>query len=85
MLLTTMSSREFNQDIAKAKRDALKGPVIITDRSHPSHVLLSIKEYQNITSKMESIVELLAMPNELEIDFEAGTLNEKLFKPADLS
>ena len=85
MFSTTISSREFNQHIAKAKRDALNGPVIITDRNHPSHVLLSIKEYQNITSKKESIVELLAMSDTLEIDFEVKTLDQILFKPVDLS
>ena len=30
--MTTMSSREFNQDAGKAKRLAMQGPVFITDR-----------------------------------------------------
>jgi antitoxin (DNA-binding transcriptional repressor) of toxin-antitoxin stability system len=32
MNVTTVSSREFNQDTSKAKKAARRGPVIITDR-----------------------------------------------------
>ena len=42
MLITTLSSREFNQDSSRAKRAAQQGPVFITDRGHPAHVLLTI-------------------------------------------
>jgi len=82
MAITTISSREFNQDISKAKRAAAKGPVFITDRGQPAHVLLTIEEYQQIIDKKESIIELLAMPNPIE--FEPPRLN-KLFKPEDFS
>ena len=60
MGITTVSSREFNQDVSRVKRAAVNGPVFRTDRGHPSHVLLTIEEYQKITGKKESIVELLA-------------------------
>ena len=43
---TIVTSREFNQDISKAKIDAMKGPVFITDHGQTEHVLLSIKDYQ---------------------------------------
>lgn len=85
MGITTVSSREFNQDVSKAKRAAAHGPVFITDRGHPSHVLLTIEEYRKITAKKESIVDLLAMPDAAEIDFEPPYLNKKLYQPADLS
>jgi len=85
MTITTVSSREFNQDVSKAKRAALSGPVFITDRGHPAHVLLSIEEYQEITDKKESIVELLAMPDVTEIDFEPPRLDKDIYRPADLS
>ena len=86
-MITTFSSREFNQDAARAKRAANKGPVFITDRGRTAHVLLSIKEYQKITNKGKSIVELLAMPEMAEIDpdFEFPRLGDELFKPVDLS
>lgn len=44
----TFSSREFNQDTARAKRAAKNGPVFITDRGEPSHVLISFEEYERL-------------------------------------
>ncbi len=83
MSITTVSSREFNQDVSKAKRATQSGPVLITDRGHPSHVLMTIEEYHKITDKKVSIVELLAMSEVAQIDFETSRL-EKLYQPADL-
>ena len=85
MTIKTVSSREFNQDVSTAKRAAFNGPVFITDRGHPAHVLLTIEAYQEITGKGESIVELLAMPDAADIDFEPPRLNRELYRPADLS
>jgi prevent-host-death family protein len=85
MGITTVSSREFNQDVSRVKRAAVNGPVFITDRGHPSHVLLTIEEYQKLTDKKESIVELLAMPDAADIDFEPPRLSKSLYQPADLS
>lgn len=74
MPITTLSSREFNQDVGRAKKAAIKGPVVITDRGRPAHVLLSIDEYRRITGKQESIVDLLAAPNTAGIDFDPPRL-----------
>jgi prevent-host-death family protein len=85
MPITTLSSREFNQDTGRAKKAARKGPVFITDRGRPAHVLLSIREYQKITKNRESILDMLAMPGVADIDFEPPRLSGKLFRPADFS
>lgn len=85
MAITTLSSREFNQDATKAKKAAKRGPVFITNRGRPAHVLLTIEEYQRITHKRENIVDLLAMPEVAEIDFDPPKLGGKLFRKADLS
>ena len=85
MGITTISSREFNQDVSKVKRSTANGPVFITDRGQPSHVLLTIEDYQKITDKKESIVELLAMPDAADIDFEPPLLSKELYQSADLS
>lgn len=85
MNITTISSREFNQDVSGAKRAALNGPVFITDRGHPAHVLLTIEEYQKVTDRGESIIELLAMPEAADIDFEPARLKNELYRPEDLS
>ena len=82
---TIVTSREFNQDVSKAKRDAMKGPVFITDRGQTAHVLLNVKDYQKITDKNKSIVELLAMPEAGDVDFEIPRLNKELYRPIDLS
>ena len=57
MTITTLSSREFNQDASRAKKAAKQGPVFITDRGRPAHVLLTIKEYRKITNKQENILD----------------------------
>jgi len=43
-MVVTITSRVFNQDAAGAKRAASQGPVFITDRGRPAHVLLSIAD-----------------------------------------
>jgi len=48
-------------------------------------VLLSIKQYENLTGKQKSIVEMLAMPGVAEIDFEPPRLGDEYPIPADLS
>ena len=76
-MATTLSSREFNQDTSRAKKAAAKGPVIITDRGRPAHVLLTIGDYQKLSgtqANRANIVDLLAMPGGAEIEFEAPRL-----------
>ena len=85
MAITTLSSREFNQDAGRAKRATAKGPVFITDRGRPAHVLLSILEYRKITNKHENILDMLAMPEADEIEFEPPRLGDEILRPADFS
>ena len=85
MPITKLSSREFNQDTSKAKRAAKRGPVFITDRGRPSHVLLTAEEYKRITGSKKSIVDLLAMPEAAEIEFEPPRLIGDLHEQVDLS
>ena len=85
MAITTVSSREFNQDVSKAKRATANGPVFITDRGQPAHVLLSVEDYQKIVGEEQSIVTSLSMPEASAIDFEPETLKGGLFNSADLS
>jgi prevent-host-death family protein len=70
MSITTLSSRELNQDIGRAKKAARYGPVFITDRGKPAHVLLSIEDYQRLTGRHRNIVEALSMPGLADIDFD---------------
>ncbi len=85
MTITKLSSREFNQDTSRAKRAAKRGPVFITDRGRPSHVLLTVADYQRITGGQKSIAELLAMPEASRIEFEPPRLKGHWHEPLDLS
>lgn len=81
---TTVSSREFNQDASKAKRAARSGPVFITDRGRPAHVLLTIEEYRRLTEGAANIVDLLADEAAAEIEFDPPRLSGS-FAPADFA
>ena len=84
MSITTLSSRELNQDIGRAKKAAKCGPVFITDRGKPAHVLLSIEEYQRMTEQHQKIADLLAMPGIENIDFKIPKIGDRA-QPANLA
>jgi prevent-host-death family protein len=69
-MVTTVSSREFNQDTSGAKKAALEGPVFITDRGRPAYVLVTIEDYQKLAGGAVSIVDMLVMPDADDIDFD---------------
>ena len=77
MPTTTMTSRGFNQDSGKAKKAAKAGPVIITDRGRPEHVLLSYDDFRKLSRKNKTIGELLAMPGIADLDFEFPRIMDK--------
>ncbi len=85
MGLTTLSSREFNQDASGAKRAAANGPVFITDRGKPAHVLLTIAEYHRLASTGPTILELLRDHAAAAVEFEPPRLGDNLFRPVDFS
>ncbi|MDL2408110.1 type II toxin-antitoxin system Phd/YefM family antitoxin [Rhizobium calliandrae] len=84
MTITTLSGRELNQDLGRAKRAAKDGPVIITDRGRPAHVLLSFDEYKRLTGKMLTLGDMLAAPGSEEIDLPLPLRTEHA-QPVDLS
>ena len=57
-----VTAREFNQDISKAKRFAATEPVFVTDRGRPTHVLLSIAAYRQLSGERQSILDLIGAP-----------------------
>lgn len=65
--MPTITSRDFNQDVSAAKRSAAIGPVIITDRGKPSHVLLSIEEYHRLIADRRSIVDWLSADDDIDL------------------
>ena len=84
MTITTLTSREFNQGASEAKRAANKGPVFITDRGRPAHVLMSFEDYQRLTKQRRNSADALAMPGIADIEFDPPRVTIKP-RPVDFS
>ena len=82
--MSTMTSREFNQDTGRAKREAETAPVIITDRGQPSHVLMSFEEYTRLNAKGMSIWDALAVPGYEDIELDIPPRRIEPERPLDL-
>lgn len=63
--MVQITSREFNQDTSGAKKAAEKGPVYITDRGRPAHVLLTFDAYEQLIGR-HRVLDLLAAPPGVE-------------------
>lgn len=83
MTVTTFTSREFNRDLARAKRAARSGPVFVTDRGKPAHVLLSIGDYRRLAGNNRSLADALSMTGLAEIEFDPAPVRIES-PPADL-
>jgi prevent-host-death family protein len=78
MASITLTSRQFNQDTSRAKRAAADGPVFITDRGAPAHVLMTIEEYRRLTAgasepetaETQSLADMLAMDGDVSDAFD---------------
>lgn len=83
MSVTTISSRDFNQDAGGAKKAAEKGPVIITDRGKPSHVLLSYEAYLKMSGGELNLAAALGDADSEYIEFEPPKMTGPVAKPVD--
>ena len=85
----SISSREFNQDVGKAKRATAQGPVFITDRGTPAHVLLTVEDYYKLIGNTQSVADLLSMSvtnaDEAEIEFNPIRSTRIVYREVDLS
>lgn len=80
-MTTQMSSRDFNQDTSGAKKAAERGPVYITDRGRPAHVLLTFDAYEELIGR-HRVLDLLSEPVGVEdIEFDIPRSTERA-KPA---
>ena len=84
MTVTTLTSREFNQDVSRAKRAAEDGPVVITDRGRPAYVLMRHKDYRRLTGDGPDILELLDQPGMEDVEFDPPRLGSNMLRIPDL-
>jgi len=67
MTITTLTSQEFNRDTGRAKKATKRGPVFITDRGKPTHVLVSFEEYLRLTNRRQGdLIDDLGLPHGVE-------------------
>lgn len=72
-MIAHMTSRDFNQDTGRAKGAAEQGPVYVTDRGRPTHVLLTYETYEQLLGTPH-VLDRLAEPSGIEdVEFEART------------
>ncbi len=83
MTITTLSSRQFNQDASRAKKATKHGPVIITDRGLPAHVLLTMEDYQRLAGGEVSLLQALEQKGDADFAFDPPRL-DGFFRAADL-
>jgi hypothetical protein len=80
--MPTFTSREFNQDVARAKRAAKEGPVIITDRGRPAYVLMRHETYRRLAGERPGIRAVLAHPESEDVAFEPPRLGDERLRPS---
>ncbi len=79
MSQTTISSREFNQNVSAAEKAAVNGPVIVTDGGEPVFVLMTHSEYRRLTGQSgQNIVDLLRDPESADIEFDPPKLGARV-------
>jgi len=81
---TAITSREFERDTRAARVAANRGPVIITHRGRPTHVLLSFAYFQRLAFRKKSLLDAIAQTNGGDFEFKPPRLRGGLFEPADL-
>lgn len=66
--MAEITARALSKDVRAAIRAASEGPVVITDRGEPTHVLLSIKDYRRLLADTRSIVDWLSVDDGLDLE-----------------
>jgi prevent-host-death family protein len=81
--VSTISSRDFNQNSGRAKKAAKNGPVFITERGQPAYVLLTVEQYKSLSKPACNMAELLAQKDGPYFDFEPPRLDGPFMHPVD--
>ncbi|WP_028570951.1 hypothetical protein [Desulfonatronum lacustre] len=84
-MTTTLTTQDFIHNTKDIQNAAQYGPVFITDAGLPTYVFMTIEDFQELAQGRHNILELLAMQERPEIDFEPRRLSGTLYQPADFS
>jgi prevent-host-death family protein len=68
--MATVTAAEFNQRPSQVKRAAEDEPVVITEHSRPSFVLLTYAEYQRLLRTPSDLAKWLEMDEEIEFEID---------------
>ncbi len=68
--MATVTAAEFNQRPSQVKRAAEQEPVVITEHSRPSFVLLTYAEYQRLLRTPTDLADWLEMDEEIEFEID---------------
>lgn len=68
--VATATAAEFNRHPSQVKRAAEGEPVVITENSRPSFVLMTYAEYQRLLRTSTDLAEWLEMDEEIEFEIE---------------
>ena len=79
--MATVTAAEFNQRPSQVKRAAEEEPVVITEHSRPSFVLLTYAEYQRLLRTPADLSEWLEMDEEIEFEIDPIGVD---IRPADV-
>jgi PHD/YefM family antitoxin component YafN of YafNO toxin-antitoxin module len=89
MIMTTLTSREFDCDRGAAREAARNEPVFITNDGRPTHVLLTMEDYERLTGRTSasagdtmSLAEAVAQDEGADLEFKPPHFGS-LSKPAD--
>jgi PHD/YefM family antitoxin component YafN of YafNO toxin-antitoxin module len=76
MAAVTLQNRKSEPNLADLLVQSAEGPVLLSSEQRPSHVLMTIADYERIISGKLNIVEKLWMPGMSDIDFDPLRSNE---------
>ena len=76
---------DYHNDVRVSSVDKSSGPDFITEGDGASHVPMTTEDHLKMIGQCQSIVELLAMPESADIDFEPLRLDRELYRKSELS
>ena len=81
--MTTVTARALTRRPAKAKRATKDGPVLITRRGTPTHVLMAYADYERLRARGTSLADAMAGPSDFDFEFDPPRLGRELIRPAE--